>query len=345
MKFLESIKHIYENTSEKILVTDTELNVLWQNYDCLSDFLLLDELKALKSQVINQSTVLRCTDSYTVKVLPLLEDDELSGYMLTFYDPEEIEALYDKSIHLKYKKNTLGNQRIALMPIVNTLENYNSQGKEIPSDFFDEAKAQVLKLLSSSVNSQEMSKYYSGEILTELLNVSQCLEETAELFKSRFCDDKCSFKYEVQSGLFLNMNYECMQNAVLNLLVNGYMYNDSGEKRLELRAYVEGDELFIEVWDNGSADLQRLENAMIPYKGFEKFGHREALGLALVNKFAGHFGGRFVFAQKDGEGLTARISLNYEIKEKPQRFRLRRVPMVIGEFEPASCIMAKGLLE
>ena len=342
MNFLTAVKSLYENTDEKIIVTDENLSVLWKNDYSLPDFLLTDNLNKVKAIPDKQSVILRYTDAYTIKARPIYESEELKGYILAFFDPEEIETLYDRSVHLKYKKNTAGNQKLALMPVVNTLDNCYTQGKAVPPDFFEQTKLQVLKLLSSSVNYQELSKYYSDEIYTELLNVSQCLEETAELFCLRFSDN-CDFEADVEPGIFLNMNYDCMQNAVLNLLINGYMYNNQPKKALSLKTYTDDNKIIIEVWDNGSsADVEILQGATIPFKGIEKYGQRESLGLALVSKFANYFDGELTF-EKQENGLTIKLSLDYSVKEKPQSFKLRRQPMVVGEFEPTSCILAKGL--
>ena len=341
MKFLDSIKALYNRSEEKIIVVDENLRILWKSDENLPDFLMTEEFSKLRNCGSRESVVIRYTDDYTIKAMPCFDEDKLQGYLLTFFDPEEIETLFDRSVHLKYKKNSVGNQKIALMPIVNALDNYKMMGKVLEPDFCEDAKVQVLKLLSATVNQQELTKYYQGDMFTELLNITQALEETAELFKSRF-SDKCIFEHHIQHGIFLNMNYDCLQNAVLNLLVNGYMYNNKEKKRLSLRGFTRGNELFIEVWDNGDdADPEVLERAMVPFRGLEKYAQKEALGLAVSSKFSEYFGGRLTFEK--GNGLTMKMILDYRIKEMPTSFRLRRRPMVTGEFQPASCLMAKAL--
>ena len=95
---------------------------------------------------------------------------------MTFYDAEEIETLSDRSSILKYKRNSLGNIRLAISPIVSQLESLkeNEQTDDF-SGIYDIVNDNLLKMLSSTVNSNEITKYYSGEFSTELLNVSQCL--------------------------------------------------------------------------------------------------------------------------------------------------------------------------
>lgn len=341
MSTVDSVISFYKNTDEKVLVADERLAVLWKNDDSLPDFVSVETFGNAFSLPLRESKILQYTDRYTVKILPVVEQGAPVGYVLTFFDPEDIETLYDRSVHYKYKRNMTGNERMELMPIINTLDEYHSQGKDVPSEFLDEAKKQVTKLLSSTVNYSELSKYYNGRIYTELLNASQCIQETAELFGSRF-SDKCNFDFHIQSGIFINMNSDCMTNALLNLLVNAYMYNDKADKQVSLKAYKKDDKLLIEVSDNGeNADVNKMQRAMQPFMGLDKFGEGESLGLALANKFAEYFGGT-LFIEHDSSGLTVRLTLDAEIKEKPTSFKLRRQPLMVGDFEPAACVLAKG---
>ena len=346
MSIIDSVKAIYENTDENIIVTDKRLVVLWKSKKWLPDMLVPESFgeyfgKAVKLPVEN-SMVVRYTDKHTLKIMPLREDAEIMGYMVTFYGAEEIETLYDRSVHYKYKRNMTGNQKLSLMPMLNRLDEYHSQGKDLPSDFFYEAKGQMLKLLSSTVNYSELAKYYSGGILSELMNVSQCLEETAELFGSRFQSSGLDFSYDIQSEMFTEMNYECLRSAVLNLLINAYIYNDSEDRQVRLDARKEGDMIIIQVHDNGhSADIGKLQRAVVPFSGLEKFGQGESLGLALAGRFAEHYGGEVSF-DKSELGLTVRVEIDGKTSEVPSRFKLRRQPMKPGEFETASCILAKA---
>lgn len=347
MTSLDSIKALYENTDEKILIADDKLSVLWKNSSDLPDFVSLNDFgdcfeKPPRLPIL-KTVVLRYTDRYTVKIVPVKEEDKPVGYIILFFDPEEIETLYDRSVHYKYKRNMSGNERMALMPLINILDEYYSAGEVIPPEFFHKAKAQVVKLLSSTVNYSELAKYYNGTVFTELLNVSQCLEDTAEAFRKAYPDDKCDFSCDIQPGLFKVMNSDCMMTAVLNLLVNGYMYNKREDKQLKLKAYKDADKICIEVWDNGeNADCEKMKRAMEPFSGLDKFGQGESLGLALANKFAAHFGGEMSLDKTEGQGLTVKIIFEAKIDEKPKSFRLRRQPLMVGEFEPAACILAKG---
>lgn len=345
MNNLDAVISFYKNTDEKVLVADEKMSVIWKNSDSLPDFVSAQAFGNAFSLPLKESIILQYTDSFTVKIVPVIEDEKSVGYVFAFFDPEEIEMLCDRSVHYKYKRNMTGNERMALMPIINTLDEYHSQGKELPSEFFYEAKKQVTKLLSSTVNYSELSKYYSGKIFTELLNASQCLEQAAEIFRSRF-SEQCEFSYDIQSGMFINTNSDCMTNAVLNLLVNAFMYNDKTDKSVQLKAYKSEDKLCIEVHDNGeSADLEKMKKAMKPFMGLENFGQGESLGLALVSKFAEYFGGDLSFERQKGKGLTVRLTVDARIKEKPTSFKLRRQPLLVGDFEPASCILAKGKYE
>lgn len=348
MKMLESVKLLYEKSDEMIVVTDDNLAVIWKSNISLPDFIALSDFKPefgkTPTMPVKSSKILHYISGNSVKIKPLYDSNKLEGYMMTFYDAEEIETLSDRSSILKYKRNSLGNIRLAISPIVSQLESL--KGNEEIDDFsgiYDIINNNLLKMLSSTVNSNEITKYYSGEFSTELLNVSQCLEETAQLCRSGFESAGCEFKTEIEPSIYMNMNYDRLSLAVINLLINGYMYCSEESKKLALRAYKKDGYIYIEISDNGkSADLEIMNMALKPFRTLAKFKSGEGLGLATVNKFTEHFNGKLGFI-KNKNSLTVQIIFSDEITEAPQSFRLKRLPPIVGEYEPAYCILAKGL--
>lgn len=348
MKTLDSIKTLYENSDENIIVTDTDLNVIWKSNSSLPDIIVLSdfmpEFGKPAALPLKSCKILHYINGCSVKIKPLFDGEALEGYMLTFFNAEEIETLSDRSSILKYKRNSLGNIRLSISPIIAQLDMMRiKEQSENALELYNMISDNLLKMLSSTVNINELTKYYSGEFSTELLNVSQCLEETAELCRESFESRNCEFSTEIEPTIFMNMNYDRLSRAILNLLINGYMYCSEEVKKLSLKAYKAKERIIIEISDNGkNADISSIEAATQPFRIMGKFKTGESLGLAVVGKFASHFNGNLEFIQNN-KGFTVKLSFDSEISEEPQSFRLKRRPPIVGDFEPARCILAKGL--
>lgn len=350
MKSLESVKNLYEKSDEMIIVTDTDLSVIWKSNSSLPDFISLSafmqEFGNAPSMPTSSSKILHYIDGRSVKVIPLFDDDSIEGYMMTFFDADEIETLSDRSSLLNYKQNSIGNIRLAISPFIAQIDNLRRKNNSKQLDtLYKSISSGVLNMLSSTVNSIELTKYYSGEFSTELLNISNCLDQTAANCRQTLNDKALEFSADIEPMIFMNMNYERLENAVANLLINGYMYCDAPHKKLSLKLYKLDNRIFIEVFDNGqSADIALLKEALRPFRPLQKFGKGEMLGLSVVQKFAEHFNGELYFIKND-DGLTVSLSFSAEISEAPKSFRLVKNPPVFGGFEPVFCILAKGTVD
>lgn len=346
MLLFDSIKALYDGTDEKILITDEKMSVVWKNSNVLPDYIALSDFKEQMGKPvclpIEKATILHYINGSAVKVRPLSENGETVGYMLVFFDASDIETLSDRSVHVRYKTNSSGNIRRAVFPVINELERLAGNGES--DEIYIKAKYQLQKVLASTVNSSELTKYYSGDFKTELLNVSRCLEETVKLCLPEFSKNNCELYRQIEPMIFLNMNYDRLSLAVLNLLINGYMYCKKQKKILTLKAYRHNIKIFIEVWDNGDkADCELLERSSQPFAGLQNFSYGESLGLAVVKKFVDCFNGELTFKKIPDVGLMVRMAFDDDIKQPPQGFRLKRQPPLVGDFEPAYCILAKGL--
>ena len=345
MKNFELLIELYKNSGEKIVIANQNLIAMWKSHDYLPDVISQNDLGMNRDEPvtlpIKKLHVFKFTDSYTVKLFPIIEQDETTGYILTFLDSEDIEKIYSKSILNQYRRRMLGNERMALMPIINEASEYYYKGQDIPKEFFLNAKKNVTKLLSHNVNQSQISRYYSNEIILKLTSITQTLEEVVTRFKNELELEDINFTYDIEHGLFCKMDSSCLAVTVLNLLVNGYMYNNSMEKNILLKVYTENGNLIIDVWDNGtSADVEKLERYKKPFNNIELSSKGESLGLSLVNKFAEYFNGDLTFI-KDDNGLTVRVSLPYR-HEDPTCFKSRPAIFPSGiYFDAISCVIAK----
>ncbi|MHB1846149.1 MAG: sensor histidine kinase [Deltaproteobacteria bacterium] len=111
-----------------------------------------------------------------------------------------------------------------------------------------------------------------------------------------------------------------MSEALLNLLHNAYKFTGA-EKRIEVRARVEGQTVAIDVTDNGPGIPLREQHRI-----FEKFYRSESvqeraiegsgLGLAIVQHIVGAHGGAVTVHSEPGKGAT--FTLHLPVRPSPE---------------------------
>ena len=344
MKSIEMMIQLYKNSGEKIIIADTNLTTLWKSHNFLPDIIILtkDITQLPRNQSPNKNIIFKFTDEFTVKMFPVIEDNITVGYVLNFMDNEDVERLYCNSINGQYRKKLFADERVALMPIINEAANYYYDNKDIPKDYYLSTRKNVAKLLSHNVNLNQLTRYYSREISLKLTAVSQVLENISERFKQKFTDNDLIFEYSIEPAIFAEIDPSCLETAVLNLLINSYMYNNNKEKKISLKAYKSDHKIIISVWDNGNDfDINRLQQASKPFSGLDFSSTGECLGLAVVNKFTEYFDGDFSIFEEDN-GLTIKISLPDKNIE-PTNFKSRQKAFPSGiYFDSTECILAKS---
>jgi two-component system, OmpR family, phosphate regulon sensor histidine kinase PhoR len=106
---------------------------------------------------------------------------------------------------------------------------------------------------------------------------------------------------------------EAVIEALLNLLNNAHKYTGP-EKKIDVSAALQGEEVVIEVKDNGPGIAQREQKRVFDkfYRGTDSL-HRSiegtGLGLAMVKHIAAGHGGRVSVESELGKGATFRIAL------------------------------------
>ena len=104
-----------------------------------------------------------------------------------------------------------------------------------------------------------------------------------------------------------------MVTAVLNLLDNAYKYTGES-KRIVLRAYADGDDVCIEVEDNGVGIPTRARAKIFDRfyqadRSLSRSGGGCGLGLSIVRRIVEAHGGRVDVRSRRGEGSTFTIRL------------------------------------
>lgn len=350
MNMLENIKKLYEHSDSMIAVADADFTLLWKNSRTLPDNIDLldfqtDDDSVLKLPISSEITLKhRC--GCAVRITPVYCDDIIEGYMLLFYSMHDIELISCRSGLVKFQNNFLGNIRIELSEIIGMLDKYKSKYSD--SNDFDEAdrrmRYHILRTFAATANLNELSKYYSGGIPNEFLNLSERIEETLEWAVPFFEGNGCTIKYEITPQQFIDINYGRFEAALLNLMINAYMYNDSPDREIELRLYTNDNSVVMTISDNGtSADVAKIERCSQFGNELSAYSMHEALGTVIARKMAEHFGGTIAFESSPTGGLNVRIVLPKNASKYPKHFRLRRMPPIISQYDIQPCILSKGL--
>lgn len=349
MSFLECLKQLYSDSDCYIAAVDNEFRMLWKNHEQIPDNLLLSDFtigdKKPELPIEKEIICFHCSESSS-RITPLYEEGVVKLYKIEFFKPDEIHRLFCRSQLLNYKNNFLGNIRLELAEILNIME----KAKEnFPDDcnisaIDSQTRYHVLRTIASTVNMNEISKYYSGGMSTEYLSLSQRLEETAEWVRPMLEINSCAFRVTIAEQIYIDINYSRFEAAVLNLIINAYMYNDSANKEITLELTADGDRVCVSVSDNGtSADVGEIEKHLDFNNGFKKFSPHESLGLAVVKAMTDAFDGTVELENSPTGGLKVKLFLPRYPKSVPKVFRLRRLPTIISQYDPQYCIISKGI--
>lgn len=350
MNMLENIKKLYEHSQSGIAVTDADFMLLWKNSDSLPVNVLLSDFQTDDDSVlklpINHEITLKHRCGSAVKITPVYYDESIEGYMLTFYSLPDIELLSCRSGLVKFQNNFLGNIRIELAEIIGMLDRYKSKYSD--NKEFDEAdrkmRYHILRTFAATANLNELSKYYSGGIPNEFLNLSERIEETLKWAVPYFEANGCCIKADIAPQQFIDINYGRFEAALLNLMINAYMYNDAADKEIEIRLFTEDSSVILTISDNGtSADIEKIRRCSEFGSELSSYSNHEALGTVIARKMAEHNGGTLTFENSQTGGLYAKLALPKDAGKYPKHFRLRRMPPIISQYDVQPCILSKGL--
>ncbi|MEM9207720.1 MAG: ATP-binding protein [Pseudomonadota bacterium] len=148
----------------------------------------------------------------------------------------------------------------------------------------------------------------------EVYDVADALEPQINLLKT-LLPANIGFESNIESGHYIRVDRGELQQAILNLVLNSRDAID-GEGRITLRLLRDGDDICLEVSDNGSGIepglLERIFEPFFSTKGAEGTG----LGLASVRRSVENAGGRVDVVSQPGVGST--FSLFFEAREAPE---------------------------
>ena len=353
METTEMLKKLYAGSDKLVVMTDEKLGIVWSNQPEKSRGLDLGKLRAYEGKKITLPIEAAVTAEYpaafgescAVEVQPIGEGAE--GYLLTFYSCDDIERLADRSGHLKFKANFLGNIRNELSQVIFMLDakhqKYAEQGDLDFLTLEKEARYRILRTFSATVNLNEISKYYNGVFSREPVCISDVVRDVCSELEQQFADGGCELTFDIEPDICLVSCEDRIKAAVCNLLINAFMYCGAEKKKCRLELTLGGDNILLSVSDNGGGvTAAQLESCKAPFAAFKKFGERESLGIAVASMFCEAQGGSLGFECKEGEYTKAVMNIPRG-EDVSGELRAERRSRLKSPYDAPNCIIAKGL--
>ncbi|MGB3276071.1 MAG: ATP-binding protein [Castellaniella sp.] len=156
----------------------------------------------------------------------------------------------------------------------------------------------------------------AGQVPETGVDVSRALQDLFERERSHTASLGGELQASIQPGLQARISANDLKRIVSNLIENARRYGRSasdGRARISLAAFQSGNQLTIEVRDQGvgipQTDIQRLLRPFARGESARTGVSGAGLGLSIVERLLGQVGGKFTLAPNAPQGLLARIEI------------------------------------
>ncbi len=156
----------------------------------------------------------------------------------------------------------------------------------------------------------------AGQVPETGVDVSRALQDLFERERSHTASLGGELQASIQPGLQARISANDLKRIVSNLIENARRYGRSasdGRARISLAAFQSGNQLTIEVRDQGvgipQTDIQHLLRPFARGESARTGVSGAGLGLSIVERLLGQVGGKFTLAPNAPQGLLARIEI------------------------------------
>lgn len=231
------------------------------------------------------------------------------------------------------KTNFLANVSHELRTPLTSIRAFSEILQSYPDD--EETQQEFLQIISAEserltrlVNDVlDVTKIESGEMdwRDDVINPTSLLEQCARTFVPLFEHSKLEFQQAIAPNLpSIRGDHDRLQQVVQNLLNNAMKFTSQGT--IGLKAFVQGNEVCIEVWDTGVGIAEQDQERV--FEKFQQVGDTltgkpkgTGLGLTISRDIVAHHGGRMQLESQPGRGsrftIVVPISLAEPAHETP----------------------------
>jgi len=316
-EFRDRLKALVSSIDEGILAFDLEARIIMVN-DRMREFLgvgaerlegkpfgevlpefdgFLRSLQLSDSSTFNRQVVWR-NRQFLLSFLPILSGGDLQGHLVILRDRTEMQKLAEELTGVKQLLDSLRAQAHEFRNKLHTIGGLLQLGMTDKALDYVLRVNQVRQDILDFVYSRVRDPLVAGIIMGK---ANVCWEKGIELVLSPFLELE-RLPRNVTSGGLASVIGNLIDNAVDALVSHG----TRGKKFIRLDLHYEGEELVLEVEDNGPGIPDHLLNIMFQEGFTTKSGH-QGIGLSLVKSYVEVNGGR-IEAQRGREGgLLLRI--------------------------------------
>jgi len=149
----------------------------------------------------------------------------------------------------------------------------------------------------------------------EKLNLLEVIERCKSVLCYDIVKSKAVINIDVDGEIYLLHNPAYLESIVLNLMSNAIKYRHAKRKPIiNIKAIVKGEELILEVQDNGQGINMNKHGKDIfgLYKTFHGNSDAKGYGLYITKSQVEAIGGKISVTSKENFGSTFNINFNYE---------------------------------
>jgi signal transduction histidine kinase len=239
--------------------------------------------------------------------------EQLANYQAELIQSEKLVALGTLAAGIAHEiNNSLNYVNGALTPLRKVLTkcNFDQSEKCLKLiDIADQGLQFTFKIMNSLRN-------YTGlnQAPKQYVDVGELIDSVLVILNRRL-KEKGTLVKQVESGLTIYGSPVGLSQVIMNLIVNAHdAIGVNGE--IQVRAQRRGENVAIEVIDNGSGIPERIKSKIFdPFFTTKKVGQGTGLGLHIARQEVGNSGGTIDVVSEEGKGTSFIIVFKFERQE------------------------------
>lgn len=322
---LSVLRKLYSASSQKVIITDSSLEILWTTIDGTGSQLSKDMFSVSNAisdcdsifPVTNEKRVYLelCGVGYTATITPLIDEDAL---VITLNDSLDAIKSGLFSGAMASLQNTFSQIRQASAEMF-SLNRILQENADIPDNarpIIKRMDNQCYRLLAAQTNSDEVFHYANAQHSDTVFDISAFTTDICYLCTSFLRGTDIEIICEADKALVVKCDSDRYLAVLLNLIENSVTYNLSDKKQVKVCVRKVDESVRISVIDNGtgmSADEVGLIST--PFASCKFGSGKSGIGLFAAQQFAKTYSGTLTINSIAGESTGVHLKLPLSDKD------------------------------